>query len=83
MEEKIKNIILKSKIIMTGQYPDYEVKIDCDNSSKEITAHIFEFIAWLRSGGVMQEDESEHRYIEESRKTDEEIYDYWLTEVKK
>ena len=78
MKDKIDEILNDSELIDMFSYGS----LNTDEASKRITAHVFEFIAWLRSGGVMEEDEYDHRYIEESRKTDEELYQYWLTNVK-
>ena len=77
MEEKILEII-------KTQWPFHPEK-----RAKEITAHIFEFIHWKDFGQnpfIDWFDEEGEFYtdeVSEKRFTIEDLYEYWLTNIKK
>jgi hypothetical protein len=80
MEEQILKIIKTNQIFLQGH---------CEKAAKEITEHVFEFIKWIVKEDVFFEhkdywlkcDESDHQT--KKHYTIEEVYQYWLKEVKK
>jgi hypothetical protein len=95
MEEQIKLMLSNSKIDLVGEYP-YRLEINTDHAAKEITAHVFEFIEWVHNYCDETKYGWYCFYIDENTNddfdyskgfryfgTNEELYQYWLTEVKK
>lgn len=86
MEEKIKEIMYdKIELSLSGNYKS--VYIDgIDNTSKEITDHVFEFIEWFTGKdspvSVLYGLQPERFASHDKDYTIEELYQYWLTRVK-
>jgi hypothetical protein len=81
MEEKILEIIDNHTDEVDGHVYDYEVV------AKEITTHVFEFIEWI---GESAERMNHLWYVyqlaveeKDACLTTEELYQYWLKEIKK
>jgi hypothetical protein len=74
MEERIRQII-------------WENKPSQSKAAKEITEHIMEFIEWIGENEFYRNKGKDGQWIFKSEpyivwKTDEELYQYWLTNIK-
>jgi len=85
MEEQILKILIKYKT----QKKIYDIADPEERSAKEITSMVMEFIEWLDFGThdfYLNAEEGQTGYYQEGSHTIytiEEVYNHWLTNVKK